>query len=766
MSGQQLAGVLALVAVLGVFGFVAGAQQSAVPAAPDRAYARTPAELEPYRNGVTPHRFFYRVPPEYRGEGRALPPPESAASVPIGLLMPMDPEAYDGTGVAIGRGVRLAFEEENARGGYDGIPFEIVARDDRLLWGSSANTLVELAWGQRVWAVIGSVDSDSTHVALRVALKAEVPMVNVGATDPTLTETGIPWIVRTTPDDRQTGYRLAQLVFEQEAHARVAVLRSSDRYGRAGVREFRDAARRLGRPVPLEILFAPDTSDFSVPLQRIARGGVDAVVLWAGARDGGRIVRQMRALGMSHRVVGTDRLATDSFLAEAGLAAEGVTMTAWPARAASDPERMRFEERFKSRFGESPAISAAYGYDAARLLVQAIQTAGLNRARIRDELAQTRTYDGVAGTMLFDATSNNVAPLRLLTVREGALTAANGTGRAEPGAASTELGSSLRLGVVLGPGGAMNDLMAGARRAADEANARGGVRGQRVEIVPLMPPGGWIDVASVVARATVESRLQALVGAVSGGSAHVVAQVATRMRIPAIVFSPEASLTAAGDPWVFRRVPSDVAQARVLLDATRSTGAVSRIVVVVPEGREGRERLEAIRRAAQAAGVTITAVTRPGEPLPENVDAVALWLDVDPAIEFVRRHRAWLPNHLLGSSRLMTPKFLAVAADLSSVRVLVASVALDRRVKAALPGGPANDGPAAAVVMVDQLAYAAVGEVIAAAARGGLGPAEIRDALASTMVGAGRLYDDRGGVATGVRVVTPGRSGPGRQGGE
>lgn len=756
MSGQRLAGAFALVAVLGVFGVVAGAQQSAAPGAQDQAYARTPAALEPYRHGLVPHRFFYRVPPLYRGDGRALPIPGTVDSVRIGLLMPMDEQVHDGAGVAIGRGVRLAFEEENARGGYGGIPFEIVARNDGLLWGSSANTLVELAWDQRVWAVIGSVDADSAHVALRVALKAELPMVNVGAADPTLTETGIPWIIRTTPDDRQTGYRLARLLFEQEARERVAVLRSSDRYGRAGVREFRDAARRLGRPLPLEILFAPGTHDFTVPLQRIVRADVEAVVLWAGAGDGARIVRQMRTLGMSHRVVGTDRLASDRFLAEAGAAAEGVTMTAWPERSASDPQRERFEERFKGRFARLPDIFAAHGYDAARLLVQAIRTAGLNRALIRDELARTRSYEGVAGTMLFDATSNNVASLRLMTVRGGEFTADPSTADVPPASQAV-----LRLGVVLEPDGASKELLAGARRAAAEANARRELNGHIVEIVPVTSRGAWIDAGSAVARTAVEASLHALVGAVSGAHAHVVAQVATRLRIPAIVFSPEASLTAAGDPWVFRRVPSDVTQARAVLESAMASGTVSRVGVVVPQGREGRERLGAIRKAARAVGATVAAVTRAGEPIPEAVDVVALWLDSGAAIEFVRRHRRHLPAYVVGSSRLVVPEFLAAAAELRSVRVLLASVA----------GGPSSarssfGGPAAVAVTSEQFAHTVVGEVIAAAAQGGLDPSQIRGALASAVVAGGRLYDDRGGVATGVRVVMVGRLEAGRQGGE
>ena len=96
-----------------------------------------------------------------------------------------------------------------------------------------------------------------------------------------MTETGLPWIVRLTPDDRQTGYRLARLVFEERGLSRVAVLRSSNRYGRFGVREFRDAARRLGRPLPMEVQFAPGQEDFTSELDRLEAGkiGVNDILI-------------------------------------------------------------------------------------------------------------------------------------------------------------------------------------------------------------------------------------------------------------------------------------------------------------------------------------------------------------------------------------------------------------------------------------------------------------------------------------------------------
>ena len=112
------------------------------------------------------------------------------------------------------KGVMLAFEEANAARQPGELPFEIVERIDTPQWGSAANLAVEFA-DNEVLAFLGTIDGDATHVALRVALKIETFMVNTSDPDPTLTETQIPWLLRVFPDDRQQGYRLAQLVVKE-----------------------------------------------------------------------------------------------------------------------------------------------------------------------------------------------------------------------------------------------------------------------------------------------------------------------------------------------------------------------------------------------------------------------------------------------------------------------------------------------------------------------------------------------------------------------
>ena len=313
----------------------------------------------------------------------------------------------------------MALEEANARGGYRGKPFVLVEHNDQALWGASSNEFVKLAYDDKVWAMLGSIDGSSTHIALRVTLKSEVPIVNTGSTDPTLTETRIPWIFRCVPDDRQQSYALADVVFKRERLTRVAGLRSSDRYGRVGIAEFRDAARRLGHPLVLELLYNIGEKDFRPLLERLKAARVQGVVIWGDAREAGLILLQMRQLGLQAKVFGADRVATPELLAVAGPAAEGLIATYPYDPTRNDPVFGQFVLNFQQRFGEPLSPFAAYAYDGMNLLVSAIQKAGLNRARIRDALAALKEYDGVTGRIVFDLTHNNVAPLALATVNRG-----------------------------------------------------------------------------------------------------------------------------------------------------------------------------------------------------------------------------------------------------------------------------------------------------------------------------------------------------------
>ncbi|MFQ5570383.1 MAG: ABC transporter substrate-binding protein [Rhodothermales bacterium] len=383
------------------------------------SYGNTPDEMRPYRRFQEPYALFFDKPQPFLGTGREKSPPPDLKLVKIGFLGPLEDSPEAALGRHMLQGATLAIEEANAQGGYQGLPFELVLRDDAGPWGASSNKFVELS-DEKVWAVLGSIDGASTHIALRVALKLELPMVTTGSTDPTLTETRIPWLVRVNADDRQNGYALASYIYQEKGYRRVAALRANNRYGRKGITEFKDAARRLGAPLLFELRYAPGDTIFTTQLMRINKSSAEAVVLWADAEEAAHIVQQMREMGMQHAVFGTDRLVSPDFLTSAGPAAEGVIATYPYNPEQDDPYVQDFNRRYAQRFGEEPEAFAAHAFDGMNMIIQAIHTAGLNRARIRDVLSAVKGFQGVTGQIVLDATHNDVGPVWLVEIRDGA----------------------------------------------------------------------------------------------------------------------------------------------------------------------------------------------------------------------------------------------------------------------------------------------------------------------------------------------------------
>ncbi len=386
-----------------------------------RPYANAPEDMRPYSKFTVPYYENYTSLVEYNGAARDVPTvkPEEVDEVRIGFLGPIENHPDQALGRMMLSGAQLAIEEANARGGYGGKPFKLMVHNDQALWGASSNEIVKMAYDEKVWAMLGSLGADSTHIALRVSLKAEVPIVNSASTDPTIPETIIPWYLATLQDDRAQSYTLARRIFSELGLQKAALLRVNDRYGRFGVLKFKDAARRLGHPVMMEQKYEPGATDFGRQLRIIKESDADAVVLWGDAAPAGTILKQMREMGMKQRVFGSFRVLGDDMLRIAGSSAEGLEIAYPFDPTRDDPAWLAFQTAFEKRFGKPPEVFASLAYDTMNILLDAVCRAGLNRGRIRDALAGLEQYKGVTGQMIFDPNSKNIVPLYLATVHNG-----------------------------------------------------------------------------------------------------------------------------------------------------------------------------------------------------------------------------------------------------------------------------------------------------------------------------------------------------------
>src|SRR5208283_588446 len=512
-----------------------------------KPYTGAPDDLRPFSKFTTPYHEYYQDLIEYNGAARDVPGAElkDLSEIRIGFVGPLYDHPQQVLGNRMLNGATLAIEEANTNGGYAGKPFKLMVHNDSAVWGAASNEIVKMVYDEKVWAMFGSISSDTTHIALRVTLKAETPLVNSASTDPTIPETIIPWYFTDLQDDRLQGYTLARHIYDELGLKRVAILRVNDRYGRFGVLKFRDASRRLGHPVVIEQKFMPGDTDFRRQLQVIEDSRVDGIVLWTDVGPAAMILQQMQELGMKQRVFGSHRTIGDDLVQLAGAAAEGfeAVFPYDPTRA--DPRWLDFKAHYEARFHEAPDHFAALAYDAMQILLDAICRAGLNRGRIRDALTGVESHQGVTGDMVFDPNCKNIAPLFLARVRNGnieyrritmekpyARVGEDGVDYAGPTLSDVRTGK-LQIGI-FGP--RADEIV----RSAEVLNLLHtiNVKGQPISLIGIPSQLSWGKASNELVKAVYQDHVLALI-ALDRPSSHLAEQIAVKSFIPVLAISSD-----------------------------------------------------------------------------------------------------------------------------------------------------------------------------------------------------------------------------------
>ena len=548
-----------------------------------KPYTGAPEDLRPFSKFTTPYYEYYQDLIEYNGAARDLPDPATndLPEVRIGFIGPIHDHPDEALGKRMLNGATLAIEEANATGGYGGKPFKLMLHNDSAIWGAASNEIVKMVYDEKVWAMFGSISSDTTHIALRVTLKAETPLINSASTDPTIPETIIPWYFTDLQDDRLQGYTLARHTYTELGLKRVAILRVNDRYGRFGVLKFRDASRRLGHPVVIEQKFMPGDTDFRRQLQVIEDSRVDGIVLWTNIDSAAKILQQMQELGMKQRVFGSHRTIGDELIKLAGTAAEGFEAVFPYDPAGSDPRWQNFNARYEARFHEKPDHFAALAYDAMQILLQSICRAGLNRGRIRDALTSIENYRGVTGEMVFDPNCKNISPLFLASVHQGSITyrritlekpyarvGEDGVQYAGPPTAASD--STEQKIAVLGPDA---DAVTHSSEVTERLKSLNSL-GSHFTLVSVPTEGSWGKASTALVQAVYQQNVLGII-ALDRNSSHLAEQIGVKAFVPVIAISSDMMLTSTNIPWIFRlptgTPTSDALQ--IFAAAAKSSGA-------------------------------------------------------------------------------------------------------------------------------------------------------------------------------------------------
>lgn len=297
--------------------------------------------------------------------------------------------------------IELAFDEIKNAGILGDVTLQALYADDGADRGQTVNIFQRLIRQDKVVAILGPTLSNSAFAANPLAQQAGIPVIASSNTAPNLTKIGN-FIFRTSvPEDQVFPTVLAYAVKKHDVK-RVALIYGLDDALTRGAHDVqKKAVQDLGlQQVGIESYQRGDV-DFSAQLTKIKTEKPNAIILGSLAEEAAAIMRQAKQLGIGEKVVfvGCNANISAKLFELAGPAAGGILVGAAWFAGYDNPKSKAFVEAYRKRYGTTPDIYAAQGYDAAYLIVEAIRRAGTatDSRAIRDKLAEIKDFDGVLG---------------------------------------------------------------------------------------------------------------------------------------------------------------------------------------------------------------------------------------------------------------------------------------------------------------------------------------------------------------------------------
>ncbi len=307
----------------------------------------------------------------------------------------------------------MLVDEINKAGGINGHPVEVIIYDTEGEEANAVKKVTKLIVHDKVLAIIGPSRTGTTLAVIPFVERYKVPLISCAA-GIKIVEPVKPWVFKTAQSDRLA---VKKIYAYCKAHGlkKIAIITVSNGFGQSGREQLKALAPQYGIEIVADELFGPKDVDMTAQLTKIRAKKPDAVVCW-GTNPGPAIVaKNMRQLGMKQQLFMSHGVASKKFIALAGEAAEGIILPAGKILVAdqlpdTDPQKkllLSYISRYKARYGEEPAAFGGHAYDAFLLLKHALETAGADRAKIREALENAKGIVGIHGIFNMSPTDHN-----------------------------------------------------------------------------------------------------------------------------------------------------------------------------------------------------------------------------------------------------------------------------------------------------------------------------------------------------------------------
>lgn len=329
----------------------------------------------------------------------------AAEPIKLGLVAALSGQSAK-SGEGITRGLSVAIDEVNARGGVLGRPLALVRRDDESNPATGQTAARELIDREGCAALFGGIDSPVSQAIVPIVNAAKIPFMGVWAAGTSITRNGADpnFAFRVSAVDALVDQRLIAHATGPLKAKKPGLMLVNNGWGESNNAGLTAAAKEAGVSLAGIEKFDDKDLDVAPQLQRLRTAGADAVILVGNAAPGAQVVKGVQRMAWAVPIVSHWGISGGRFPELAGSWAGRVQFVqTYSFFGPQTPVGERVVAALKAKYPDIkgvgdiiPPVGVANAYDAAMLLAMGLAKAGnTDGDAVRAALETLDPYDGL-----------------------------------------------------------------------------------------------------------------------------------------------------------------------------------------------------------------------------------------------------------------------------------------------------------------------------------------------------------------------------------
>lgn len=344
-------------------------------------------------------------------------PASAQDTIKLGLVAAMSGQSAK-SGEAIVRGLSLAIDEINAKGGLLGKRVTLLVRDDESNPAKGVVAARELVQRERVAALFGGLDTPVSLAIVPFVNGAKVPFMGVWAAGTGITRNGAAenYAFRVSAVDEIVDIALVDYAVKKYAAKKPGMMLINNPWGESNEQGLKAALKAKNIPFAGIEKFETNDVDVVPQLTRLKQAGADVLFMVANVAPSAQVVKSLDRMKWDVPIVshwGPSGGRFSELAGPSGARVHFIQTYSFSGKLSPRGEavlaalRKKYPE-IKSLADVTPAVGIANAYDAAHLTALAIANAGSTEGpKVRQGFYQIKSYSGLIKTYTQPFTPKN-----------------------------------------------------------------------------------------------------------------------------------------------------------------------------------------------------------------------------------------------------------------------------------------------------------------------------------------------------------------------